>query len=191
MRKQQGRHQRTLPVSFLRRYEEAMNDPNLIELRSEISLLDVRIHELIEHVKEGENTRFWTELHTVWTKFMHAIRTNDTQKQNELLLILNQIVINGASEREAWQDITSLVEKRRKLVETETRRLVQANQMITVEQAMYLLTLTIGALQEAVFLYADQTTARHILEDAKRRYDQVLSATGNPKAIDGSLVESA
>lgn len=185
-----GRHKNTLPKPFLDMYLESMDDPQLLELRDEIALLDLRINELTAKVKEGENDQMWSKIRTLWSKFMFAVTIGDVAEQNKLLSPLNNAITNGASERLAWNDIASLVDRRRKLVETESRRLIAAQHMITVEQAMMILTMTIGSLQEAVYLYADQTTARHILTDAKRRYDQILSLSGPIQTIDGSMGET-
>lgn len=185
-----GRHKNTLPKPFLEMYLESMNDPQLLELRDEISLLDLRINELTAKVKEGENDQMWEKVQALWRRFMFAVRTGDLVEQNKIINPLNILIQTGASERLAWQDIASLIDRRRKLVETESRRLIAAQHMITVEQAMMILTMTIGSLQEAVYLYADQTTARHILTDAKRRYDQILSLSGPIQTIDGSMGET-
>jgi len=73
------------------RFQRAYEDPKLLELRSEIALLEVRMSQLREALDENPTGPAWTE-------------------------------------------IIELFENRRKLVESERKRLVEMGQMVTVEQ---------------------------------------------------------
>jgi hypothetical protein len=170
-----GRHSRYLPAQLLPTYNEGLNDPKLRELGPELALLDVRIKELTSRVNEGENDQWWAAVGKQWIKFMMAVRTGNTNDQNKILVTLNEVITEGLDENKAWQDIAELVEKRRKLVETEQRRLIATSQMITIEQAMMMMAATIASLKEVVYLYAEPTIAKRIITDAQRKYNTFIS----------------
>lgn len=55
------------------------------------------------------------------------------------LSAVQAIITGGNTDDAAWGAVMAMVEQRRKLVDSESRRLVEMQQMITVEQAMALL----------------------------------------------------
>ena len=102
-----GRHSKSLPHRLAARYEEAMADETLLEQRSEIALLDVRIDEVV--------------------------RTVDAKRAPAV-----------------WDDLCRLLDQRRKLVESERRRMVEMHQMLTTEEAMTLLAAVVDSLRRHV-----------------------------------------
>lgn len=185
-----GRHSNALPTNLRGLYEEGLTDPELIQLRSEISLLDVRINQLTVTVAEGETDRWWKQVRKLWKDVMFAARTGNEVEQMRLQAELGKTIEEGSDQRAAWNDIADLIERRRKLSETEQRRMVAAQQMLTIEQAMLMLSATINALREAVYLYADATTARHILNEAQTRYGKVISLQPGSGADVGVMGEA-
>ena len=79
----------------------------------------------------------------------------------------------GTEEDDAtWRVIAELIDRRRKLVESERRRLVQAEQMISAEQALALLALLVEAVHEHVH---DRHALRAIVDEYTR-----LTGTATP-----------
>ena len=102
-----GRHSKSLPFRLAARYEEAMADETLLEQRSEIALLDVRIDEVVRAV--------------------------DARRASVV-----------------WDDLCRLLDQRRKLVESERRRMVEMHQMLTTEEAMTLLAAVVDSLRRHI-----------------------------------------
>ena len=84
-----------------------MADETLLEQRSEIALLDVRIDEVVRAV--------------------------DARRASVV-----------------WDDLCRLLDQRRKLVESERRRMVEMHQMLTTEEAMTLLAAVVDSLRRHV-----------------------------------------
>jgi hypothetical protein len=55
-------------------------------------------------------------------------------------------LVTGGWDYEAWHDVQELIEQRRKLAESETRRLVTLQQMISAEQAMLLIGVVVDII---------------------------------------------
>lgn len=131
-----GRYSKHLPARLGERYEAALKDPDLLALNHEIAITDAQISELLAQVEENEPETDNNEERVVWRVNQAAIR----------------------------RDVQGLIEGRRRLVETERKRLVDLQQMMTAEQAMMLL----AAVESIVRKYVDRDTLAHISTDIAR-----------------------
>lgn len=131
-----GRYSKNLPTRLAERYEAALKDPDLLALRDEIALTDADIARLLAQVEEDEPEHKTKTAREDWQLNQRRIRTN----------------------------IHELIENRRRLVETERKRLVDLQQMMTAEQAMTLL----AAVEAIVRKHVDRDTLAHISADIAR-----------------------
>lgn len=175
-----GRYSKYLPKNLLERYESSLMDPKLLELMNEISLVDARISQRLEDINEDEVASIsWKELQGQWRKFTNAIRDGDQQKQQEYLRSLNEIISGGAKYADLWFEVMNLVDSRRKLVDSESRRVESQKNAITIEQALMLASASVSAIKEIIYKYVDPQTARTILTDASIEYARLIG-TRNP-----------
>jgi hypothetical protein len=107
------------------RYAEAQRDPELGSVREEIALIDARLADVLSRVDTGESAALWTALGD-------ALADGDLAEAQRLASA-------GRADWGAWAAVLDLVERRRKLVETEVGRLVKLGQAITAERAALLL----------------------------------------------------
>jgi len=128
-----GRYSKYLPQALLKKYQEAQQDPDLLNLNNEISLIDVHLKSLIEKLPQGGASHSWVELKKAFREF---IAEQDgivpTAKYGQLVDIVNE----GAQEAEVWLSIETSVLTRRRLAATESRRLIDMQQTVTAEKAM-------------------------------------------------------
>jgi len=141
-----GRRSKDLPTRLTERYQEALHDPGLLNLRDDIALLDTRIAELLLRVDQGESGAAWKRLTTTWRDLESAHTKHDTSGMAGALTTLGAIIRGGSSDTDAWAEVVTLVEQRRRLVEAEAKRLQAMQQMISVQDAMVFVT----AVQDAV-----------------------------------------
>lgn len=102
-----GRYSRSLPTQLASRYEMAAADPKLLEMRSEIALIDTHVASLLALLDSGNDNKI-------------------------------------------WRGVMEAVEQRRKLVETEQRRLVAMQQMITATEAMGMVAMLVAIVRAHV-----------------------------------------
>jgi hypothetical protein len=169
-----GRYSKFLPARLAARYEEAVADDTLLELRGEIALLDVRISEVVKKVDTGESSELWAELKVALAGFMAALTKRDMPRMKDPLQQMNQLIERGTEETAVWDEIGRLLEARRKLVESERKRLVEMQQMITAEQAMTLLAVIVDTIRRHV---ADRKALAAISADLTRL---VANTAGRP-----------
>ena len=120
-----GRYSKNLPDKLAQKYLEAQADPALLDMRSDIALVDTRLAEMTGTITED----------------------------------------NAADH---WKEILTLLEQRRKLVESERKRLVEMHQVITAERAMVLMSAILGIIRENV---NDRETLTRISEGIRRIVD--------------------
>lgn len=130
-----GRHSKYLPARMLSRYQEALSDSDLLALRDEISLIDVRLTDVLSRVDTGESGRIWSALQKAWKDFRRAKPADKMAAE----LAVSDLISEGVSDADAWAEVREIIDQRARLVANERQRLVQLQQMVTVEQAMTLL----------------------------------------------------
>lgn len=130
-----GRYSKHLPTRMLASYEQAQQDPELLNLREDIALLDARLSDLLRRVDSGESGKLWQDLRAA----SKAYRKGDETQQLESLLEMFSLIDRGYLDTQAWGEIRAAVEQRRKLVESERKRLIEMQQMMTMSQAQLLI----------------------------------------------------
>lgn len=147
-----GRWSKDAPTRIAARLEERLDDPDLLDLSDEIRLIDARIGELLASIDTGETGRIWKALRAEYRALQQANR----QKPPDLaaaavhLTTMGGLIERGDSDQESWRALMSAVDNRRRLVESERKRLVELNQVITTEQAFTLVARVLGAVKQHV-----------------------------------------
>lgn len=127
-----------MPTRLLALYEEAMTDPDLLNLNDEISIITARINDLLERFESGESGMLWRKLRAAAKELVTARNTGDADGLaywlNELLTLIDK----GATEAARFAEIEHLLQQRRKLVDSERKRRVEMQNFITPDQVMLL-----------------------------------------------------
>ena len=134
-----GRYSKRLPERLAGKYEEAARDPELLALRDEIALIDARIGELLERIDTGESETAWFKLSRKYADMMEAKSKDDVIGFGASLREIGDIIKAGDHDYYIWHEIEAALEQRRKLTESERKRLVDMQQMITSERAVLLI----------------------------------------------------
>lgn len=145
-----GRYSKYLPQRLVERYETATQDTELLAMKEDIALLDARLSDLLRRVDTGEAGTAWREARTAYRKVVNAIRAEDGQAIMAGMDELDNVLGRGASDYAAWNEIQSILEQRRRLVESEQKRLVMGQQMVTTEEATILIAALLDAIHRSV-----------------------------------------
>lgn len=150
-----GRYSRFIPARMTERYHEAKQDAELLALREDIALVDSRLSDLLGRVDTGESGALWGQLNKARVDLLTSKKVADTKAQTEALNLILELIAAGHADYRAWGEIAAVLEQRRRLVESERKRLVEMQQMISTERMMVLLQAVVGVIQEHV---TDRTT---------------------------------
>lgn len=133
-----GRYSKDIPAQLLTRYQEGVADKDLLNLSDEIALIEARIGELLSHITTQETGGSWKHLKDLFEKLHQAAEEKNGVLMIRLIDEMEPHLMAGHKEYMVWGEITFAIEARRKLVDTERKRLVDMNQFVTVKDAMLL-----------------------------------------------------
>ncbi|HEX8219765.1 MAG TPA: HGGxSTG domain-containing protein [Chloroflexia bacterium] len=171
-----GIHSKDLPTRLLKRYSDALANEAFLSLQSDIALLDVRIGELLQRLDTGETGAVWKELKEAWRSVEQVMW--DPSLLAVALSQVGALIDRGFGDQVAWGEVVVLLERRRKLVATEQKKMVADQQMITVENALVMVQLIIQSIKRNV---TDNKALAAISADVRR-------VIGSPKD-QGALAE--
>lgn len=180
------RHESALPPRLLAIYQQGLTDPDLLAVKSEISLTDARLADLLGRVDTGEAGETWNSLRATYAAAQKALRswnangpTVDGEKAKvtffEAVETIGVLIAEGAQDYQAWDEVHRMVEQRRRLAETETKRLEKMGQMITSERAMQMIAALVGLVREHV----SDTRALAAISTGLNRLAVQADGTGN------------
>jgi len=147
-----GRYSKRLPQKLVARYDEARVDPELLSLRDDVALLDVRISDLTDKLSTGETDNLLQSLLELCQGAVLALKGGDFDMTMKMLEEMRQRLEGQPQDGWTWTEIVGLLDQRRKLVESERKRLVELQQYVTVEQVMIL----VSALTKAVISHVNE-----------------------------------
>lgn len=145
-----GRYSRFLPARLGPRYQEARSDGELLALREDIALTDARLADLLSRVDTGESGAIWAALNAARLELIACKLGGDLKGQMSALNLIMELISQGHTDYRAWGEVAAVLDQRRRLVESERKRLVEMQQMISSERMMVLLGAVVGVIQEHV-----------------------------------------
>jgi hypothetical protein len=118
------------------KYHTALRDPELLSLKDEIASIDARLAELWQRVDSGESGELWEAVDKEWQALKHAQALNDVPKMHASFDKLDLLFQRQRTDTAAHREIAEKIEQRRKLVETEHKRLMTSQQVLNQTEAM-------------------------------------------------------
>ena len=151
-----GRYSKDLPTRLAARYEEARTDPDLLNLNAEIQLTYALLGEALKGMDHGESGQLWRSLKDAWETFQDANRAQDKESSRLALIDIGDLIRRGVADAAARSEVLGIIERRRKLVESEGKRRTAMQQMITAERLMVL----VSAVVDVVMRHVDEPRVR-------------------------------
>lgn len=156
-----GRWSKDLPTRLAAKYQQAKSDEQLLELRDELAVVDVRLSDLLSGVDAGGASETWREL----SRMVAAYKSAGEDERPAMLDSIFATVKRGARDWQRWEDVFKAIERRTRLAESERKRLVEMQQMMTSDQAMTLLAAVVDTVRKHV---TDPNALRGISADITR-----------------------
>ena len=139
-----------LPDYLQAAYDTAIDDPEILSLRTSIALLDARRDELMEMLQQNSTPEKWVLLKKQLDLFETAIRDKNTTKMQASFNTIKRLVLSASDTQDTWDKILDIFESRRKMAEAERRRLVDMQAMVDRRQVMTLMAEIVRIIQENV-----------------------------------------
>jgi hypothetical protein len=179
-----GKNSRYLPSRMISDYEEAIADPNLISLRSDIAVVRARTNDLLKRVDSGEAGQIWRSLQDSYQDFKTARSAADPVKMQESLELLGTLIERGAADSKIWFEVISTIEQGRRLIDSELKRL-QALQ-VYVDSGAVITMLTAIAIQLKEIIENRDLTVKEQLSRTQLMLSKFMGEAGDrqKKALD-------
>jgi hypothetical protein len=145
-----GRHSRVLPKRLLDDYQASRRDPDRLALDNELAIVDARLNDVLARTDSGEAGALWSLLRASWKAVEAARRANDPAALDAALWDHGETIARGQADWLAWSAALDLVERRRRVVDSERKRLVAAQRMISAEQALAMMALLVDVIERHV-----------------------------------------
>lgn len=147
-----GRRSKFMKGELAKRYAAALSDPNLVGLRDEIALVDVRISQLVEAWGTHPSTAVVRRIRERLDAFKACgVKGEGAVGAARLALQALEDDINAAEQAAAnWDELRDTVEQRRKLVESEIKRAQVVGEFVTAQQALSLFERLIHEIKRVV-----------------------------------------
>lgn len=174
-----GRYSKYLPEKLLERYHESQSDKELLALREEVALLDSRLADLITRIDSGESGALWGKARALMTQYDEALHMGDSAMMQAKIHALRQLIEQGMGDYAVWGEIRSVIDDRRRLVESERKRLIDMQQMIRAEDATLLVMRIIDIIKTGVTSKLDRARVTRELLDLLDKPDMAeVGGTG-------------
>lgn len=166
-----SKHMKHLPPVYQESYMEHLANPDLMSLRDDIALMDSRVDELFQDLsKLSGSADIWKALQKAWSNFLVANRKKNHADMQRYLNELDSIISAGDVRAGIWSSIMVVKEQKRKIQESELKRLTMNNLMITNEQAISLFYRVLMEIKEGVETHIqDKDIARAFLSQVSSR----------------------
>lgn len=151
-----GRMSKYLPRGLRDTFNEAYEDPALLSHRTAVSLLDVRLKELLERLETGEAGSLYGDLQSVWTELQAGFREGDPGVIRQAMDRMGVLVQRGMRNEETWGEIQSVLGEQARAAALEWRRMVELRQVLTLEEGMGIIT----TIMESIVRHVPDPQAR-------------------------------
>lgn len=131
-----SRYSSVLTGTNLGRFEDALNDPSHVEMREQLALLDMMLLDALERMQLGRTGELWEKLIAEGHKFKIAQRREDQDGAANALNAIFDVIERGAEAHRSMIEAADLIERQRKVKDSERRRIVDEQQSISATRAL-------------------------------------------------------
>lgn len=145
-----------LPERYRAAFTGHLEDEHLHGLDAEIALLDTMIGELLNKMQSGDGGNMWRQSQTAFQRFRQIQGNSEIPPErrgelmSEALNQLENLLVRGSADHALRNEIVSLVEKRRGLVDSAAKLEYQRSTVLSTKEAAllaaYLARATVAAI---------------------------------------------
>lgn len=170
-----GRYSRYLPMDLRKQYEESKHDPELLSHQPELRLMDLHLQKLLSTLNTPENLEAFVRAREAFEEFKKSQREKNAAAMKHALDKLDLLFTVGIQSGSVWEEVREVIEQRRKLLESETRRIKDQQTTMSSEQVLALIEFIVDCLRTSVSLYVDRYLASKILDKVTNDIGAVVS----------------
>lgn len=173
-----------------KRYADLLERDDLVSLQHEIALITAHIQDKEALLEAGFTKQKEKDFIHLFQRMHDEYLNSAGSRKFQSLLAEMADFVDGLSEAKSDRsELTPLLAEKRRLVSAEQKRMVLAEQMVTVKQVLTLLTAQMIAIREAAYLYTSKEEAEQIISHAQGMYKRIVGEGADEKYHDLVLPE--
>ena len=145
-----GRYSRYIPANIEDLYEQALSNPDLLDMSDHIALLEAKVAQTLADLAEEEVVPRWSDMKELFADFETKLLAGDQELMLTSLAALHDLIEGGVTWDRSWGDIKNTMEQLRKMTDTEVKRKKELNQMVPIERVMALMAAVATAVKRNV-----------------------------------------
>ena len=143
-----GKYSKFLPDRLAERFESFLGDKDILELSAEIALVDSQIAACLERPEVPQSR--WKTVRTIYSELVDAMDDGDSTEISKVMRKLLGAIEEGFTDAARWTLTLNLIEQRRKLTDSERRRVFDESNAVSIEQLMLLVARISSIVRENV-----------------------------------------
>lgn len=159
------RQSKFLPQRLVATYLEALRDPDLLSLREDVALIEVRKAENLSHLNVSALT--WQMLKDDLASLETALNTDDQDTATYSLKALKTHLQEGSVDAARWRDVVDDMKTKRMMVDTERKYIYEESNAIQLEQLVALQKATLMIIGRYV---TDEDVKFQIVDEFRRMF---------------------
>jgi hypothetical protein len=161
-----GVYSKDLPARLRERFEQGLDDPELLQHKEDAALLQAMIGEKLALLRESEKNPDVAQIVTLIETISANWRTWDWTRAEKELAVLKDAIVARKNEDALMREVRELIKERTAVVAQENKRLHDLDQMLTVDQGMLLMRALVGIVRRYVMPLPDgENMMRQIAAD--------------------------
>ncbi len=140
-------------------FARSFEDPELTRSRKDLAIVETRLVELIQSLNTQQNGSLWTQLRSKHRELKRSKPTST--KAANLFKEIGELVERGSNDSLIWNEIAKQIDLRRRLLDSETKRIHVAHQVMTAEEVRMLIDSVANLIRDHV---KDRQTLQKISE---------------------------
>jgi len=171
-----GRYSKYVPKALAGRIEEALTDPELLNLSDDIAVANARVTMLLEELHGAGGIESWDRLGDLYALLVSAMRTGDVATITENLNSMGEIIQDARADHRTWGRIQGAQDHKIRIVNSEHKRRIDMEMLLGRDE----LIMIIDRLYD-IFIYSlqrhitDGSIYRSILSDASQEIRRLVS----------------
>jgi hypothetical protein len=148
-----GRYSDFMPERLLSGYARMVRDPELLNQRDEIALLDSMIFEVLKKLGSADSAQLWQQLREAWKSMEEGNRRGGPEglrQASEAIAMMGELIRRGAHEYQQQEYVLNLMDRKRRFIESQSKREVQERMVLSYEDASLIFSEIGQAVREAL-----------------------------------------
>ena len=158
-----GSRSQALPLRLQAQYQAAIQDPDLLSLRQDLGVLELRVTELLGRLDTGESSATWQQVQDLGTKVASALEDGNPTAAAQYLAQLQEVTGAAVAGSEAWQELRAVLRDRATLATLEQKRLLEVQGTVPVEAFLAMLGHLMQRLHSILLTSLEAPLARSLL----------------------------